>query len=186
MTHILFGLQPTFILFAYLLSCAWRALKAVPGPRIAVAAIAMIVALAPAATLLWKGYKRTDWEYQNDIVAVRTDRANGIFAAGLEAQRITLTYIRAHRAGRSHLRGAVGIGVQFPRESIEPDTHRFDVVRGSGSVSMPVVTARGAAAEVRDLRLHLGRRRQAFQRLRRPDRSLHPIAVRDRIQHGRL
>jgi len=98
--HILFGLQPTFILFAYLLFCGWRGLKATAGPRMAIAAIAMIVALAPAATLLWKGYKRTDWEYQNYIVAVRSDRAKGIFAAGLEAQRIDVvtTYISEHTA----------------------------------------------------------------------------------------
>src|SRR6185436_11119987 len=96
--HILFGLQPTFILFAYLLSCAWRALKSMTGPRVAIAALAMIIALAPAATLLWKGYKRTNWEYQNYIVAVRTDRAKGIFAAGLEAQRIDVVtkYISEH------------------------------------------------------------------------------------------
>jgi hypothetical protein len=96
--HILFGLQPTFILFAYVLSCAWRVLKSIPGPRVAIAAIGMLIALAPAATLLWKGYKRTDWEYQNYIVAVRTDRAKGIFAAGLEAQRIDIVtkYISEH------------------------------------------------------------------------------------------
>ena len=98
--HILFGLQPTFILFAYLLFCGWRGLKMIPGPRVAIAAVAMIVALAPAATLLWKGYKRTDWEYQNYIVAVRTDRAKGIFTGGLEAQRIDIVtaYIAEHTA----------------------------------------------------------------------------------------
>lgn len=98
--HILFGMQPTFILFAYLLSCVWRALRALPGPRIAIAAIAMIIALAPAATLLWKGYQRTDWEYQNYIAPLRTDRAKGIIAAGLEAQRIDIVtkYIVEHTA----------------------------------------------------------------------------------------
>jgi hypothetical protein len=50
--HILFGLQPTFIVFAYLLFCVWRGLKMIPGPRIGVAAIAMAIALAPALTLL--------------------------------------------------------------------------------------------------------------------------------------
>jgi hypothetical protein len=98
--HILFGLQPTFILFAYLLSCAWRALKATAGPGPAIAAIVMIIALAPAATLLWKGYERTNWEYQNYIVAVRTDRAKGIFTGGLEARRIDVVtkYIAEHTA----------------------------------------------------------------------------------------
>ena len=98
--HILFGLQPTFILFAYLLFCAWRVLKAIPGPRSAIAALAMIVALAPVAALLWKGYQRTEWEYQNYIVAIRSERATGILAAGLEAQRIEIVtkYITEHTA----------------------------------------------------------------------------------------
>ncbi len=99
-THILFGLQPTFIVFAYLLFCAWRALKVLPGPPMAMAAIAMVVALAPAGALLWNGYQRTDWEYQNYIVAVRTDRATGVFTGGLEAQRIDIVtkYIAEHTA----------------------------------------------------------------------------------------
>ncbi len=98
--HILFGLQPTFIVFAYLLSCGWRWLKMLPGPRAAVAGIAIIIAIAPALLLLWKGYQRTDWEYQNYIVAVRTDRAKGIFTGGLEAQRIDVVtkYISEHTA----------------------------------------------------------------------------------------
>ena len=98
--HILFGLQPTFVVFAYVLFCAWRALRTIPGPPPAIAAIAMMVALAPAALLLWKGYQRTDWEYQNYIVVVRTERAEGIFTGGLEAQRIDVVtkYISEHTA----------------------------------------------------------------------------------------
>ena len=98
--HILFGLQPTFVLFAYLLFCAYRALAKIPGPRIAIAAVAGVIALAPALTLLWKGKQRTDWEYQNYIVAVRTDRGAGIFTAGLEAQRMDVVtkYISEHTA----------------------------------------------------------------------------------------
>ncbi|HUQ89348.1 MAG TPA: glycosyltransferase family 39 protein [Vicinamibacterales bacterium] len=96
--HILFGLQPTFIVFAYLLHRGWRGLRLLPGPRIAVATIAMAIAIAPAVTLLWKGYKRTDWEYQNYIVAMRSDRAKGIFTGGLEAQRIDVVtkYLTEH------------------------------------------------------------------------------------------
>ncbi len=98
--HILFGLQPTFIVFAYLLSCASRWLLMVPGPRVAIVAAATAIALAPAVTLLWKGYQRTDWEYQNYIVAVRTERAKGIFTGGLEAQRIDIVtkYLLEHTA----------------------------------------------------------------------------------------
>ena len=98
--HILFGMQPTFIVFAYLLFCGWRVLTALPGPRPAVALVAAVIALAPAATLLRKGYQRTDWEYQNYIVAVRTERAQGIFTGSLEAQRIDIVtkYIVEHTA----------------------------------------------------------------------------------------
>jgi hypothetical protein len=97
-THILFGMQPTFILFAYLLCGAWRLLRRLPGPRPATAAAAALIALSPALTLLWKGYQRTDWEYQNYIVAVRTERARGIFTGGLEAQRIDVVtrYLTEH------------------------------------------------------------------------------------------
>ena len=70
-THILFGLQPTFIVFGYLLYCAWRATRWLPRPRAIVATIALPSALAPLLMFLWKGYQRTDWEYQNYIVAIR-------------------------------------------------------------------------------------------------------------------
>ncbi|MEP6784000.1 MAG: glycosyltransferase family 39 protein, partial [Acidobacteriota bacterium] len=103
-THILFGLQPTFIVFGYLCYCIARALSAIPGPRQPIATVslivALIVALLPMLVLLRKGYQRTDWEYQNYIVGLRTDRGRGIFAGGLEAQRIdTVTkYITDHTA----------------------------------------------------------------------------------------
>lgn len=99
-THILFGLQPTFILFGYFCYCAWRAMCAISAPRQALAAIALVVALVPPIVLLRKGYQRTDWEYQNYIVAVRADRAKGIFTGSLEAQRIdtVTTYIVEHTA----------------------------------------------------------------------------------------
>jgi len=51
-THILFGLQPTFILFGYLLSCGWRAARWLPGPRPIIAAIALPIALAPLLVFL--------------------------------------------------------------------------------------------------------------------------------------
>lgn len=99
-THILFGMQPTFILFAYLCYCAWRALTRVPGQRAAIASIALIITLLPIGVLLRKGYQRTDWEYQNYIVALRTERGTGIFTGGLEAQRIDIVtnYITGHSA----------------------------------------------------------------------------------------
>jgi hypothetical protein len=99
-THILFGLQPAYILFTYLCCCAWRALFNTAGRRGAVAAIGLVIALLPAGILLRKGYQRTDWEYQNYIAPLRTERGRGIFAAGLEAQRIDVVtqYITEHSA----------------------------------------------------------------------------------------
>ena len=44
--------------------------------------------LSPHAALLWNGYLRTHWEYQNYIVALKVDRGRGIFASGIEAERI--------------------------------------------------------------------------------------------------
>ena len=99
-THILFSLQPTFILLGYLSFCLWRALMIVPGPRSAVAAAALVITLAPEALLLRTGYRRTDWEYSNYVVALRADRGRGIFAQGLEAERIdwVTRYLIEHAA----------------------------------------------------------------------------------------
>jgi hypothetical protein len=87
-THILFGLQPTFILFAYLWWCAWKALARVRGPRLVVQAVALTVTLAPQLTLVWYGYARTDWEYQNYVAALQVDRGLGVLAHPAEAERI--------------------------------------------------------------------------------------------------
>ena len=99
-THILFSLQPTFILLGYLSFCCWRGLMMVPGPRWAVPAAAMVITLSPEAVLLRKGYLRTDWEYQNYNVALKAARGRGILAHGLEAQRIdwVTRYIAEHTA----------------------------------------------------------------------------------------
>lgn len=87
-THILFGMQPTFIVFAYLWWCLWKGLTNLPGPRVAVGGLALAIALAPQAALLWYGYQRTHWEYQNYIAAIEVDRGRGILASGIEAERI--------------------------------------------------------------------------------------------------
>ena len=187
--HILFGLQPTFILFAYLLSCAWRAATAIPGPRIAMTAIAMIDRARAGGDAAVEGLPAD----RLGIPELHRPGANGSRERDFRGRPRSTAHrhrheihFGAHCAGRSNLRRAVGIGILFPRESIQPDAHRLDVVRGSGGVSLPAVTARGAAAEVRDLRLHVGRRRETFQGICRADRSLHSIALRDRVQHRRL
>jgi hypothetical protein len=87
-THILFGLQPTFILAAYLAWCAWLWLLKLPGPRVAVNAVALAVTLAPFAIVARQGYLKTDWEYQNYMVRIQLDRASGIRASGIDAERI--------------------------------------------------------------------------------------------------
>jgi 4-amino-4-deoxy-L-arabinose transferase-like glycosyltransferase len=96
--HILFGLQPTFILLAYLCFCAWRLLRAASGQRTILSIGALIVTLLPIAVLLRQGYQRTDWEYQNYIVALRTGRGQGVLTGGLEARRIDIVtqYLTDH------------------------------------------------------------------------------------------
>jgi hypothetical protein len=99
-THILFGLQPTFILFAYLWWCVFTALDRAPGPRLIVRAVAIVLALAPQLALLWYGYQRTEWEYQNYVAAVQVDRGRGILAHPLEAERINkMTGFIQHNTG---------------------------------------------------------------------------------------
>jgi hypothetical protein len=96
--HILFGLQPTFILFGYLLHCAWRGMTLVPGPRRIIRTAALAVALAPLVLMLWNGYRRTDWEYANYVAHLRAERGAGVRAVPIEAQRIDAVtrYITEH------------------------------------------------------------------------------------------
>ena len=79
-THILFSMQPTFILLGYLSYCCWRGVLMLPGPRWALAAAAMVITLWPEAVLLRKGHLRTDWEYANYNVALEVNRGRGILA----------------------------------------------------------------------------------------------------------
>jgi hypothetical protein len=96
--HILFGLQPTFVLFAYTLSCFAGGLSVVPGPRALIGPFAALVALIPVVLFLWNGYKRTDWEYANYVAHLRSPRAQGIQTLPIEAQRIDFVtkYIAEH------------------------------------------------------------------------------------------
>lgn len=86
--HILFGLQPTFVIFAYLLFRAARG-------RVLTA-----IMLLPILLLLWQGYRRTDWEYANYVAHLRSERARGIMALPADANRIDLItqYVRANTA----------------------------------------------------------------------------------------
>lgn len=86
--HILFGLPATYILFAYVLYCGWLGLSRMPGPRPLVRAAAMGLALAPIVLMLWNGYRRTDWEYANYVAYLRTERAGGVTAVPIDANRI--------------------------------------------------------------------------------------------------
>jgi hypothetical protein len=110
--HILFGLQPTFILFAYLLSLGARRLAATvgePPPEgggyisrgyIGRNVAATAVMLVPLALLLWNGYKRTDWEYANYVAHLGANRGSGVTTIPIEANRIDAVtrYIAEHTA----------------------------------------------------------------------------------------
>ena len=98
LTHLLFGIQPTYVLFAYLTSCAWRAMQRLPGPRMVVSVAMLLVTLVPHVVLLWNGYRRTDWEYANYVFHLRSERARGVRAVPIEAQRIDAVtrYVAEH------------------------------------------------------------------------------------------
>ena len=87
--HILFGLQPTFILFAYLLYLGSRG-----------HALTSMVMLTPLLVLLWFGYKRTDWEYSNYVAYLKAGRAYGVATVPIDAQRIDLVtqYVSSNTA----------------------------------------------------------------------------------------
>jgi hypothetical protein len=91
MTHILFGLQASFVLLGYALWCVYRV--AVSRLRVSWtgAAIKIVVAVAilwPVVALLRAGYHLTEFQYQNDTVPIRVDRARGILTNAEEARRI--------------------------------------------------------------------------------------------------
>ncbi len=90
-THILFGLQGTFAVLAYLLSKARSVSDTIWG-------VGTVVGLMPLILMLWNGYQRTQWEYQNYVAGLHVDRGRGIYTQLLEAQRIdTVTkYIVEH------------------------------------------------------------------------------------------
>jgi len=96
-THILFGLQGTFALLAYLLYKASLVAATKFNPRMVAATI---LAMAPLLFILWNGYQRTQWEYQNYVAGLHVDRGRGIVTQLLEAERIdTVTsYIAEHTA----------------------------------------------------------------------------------------
>ena len=98
LTHLLFGIQPTFVLFAYVTDRVWRTMRAGTGRHLVVSAVLLLIMLLPHALLLWNGYRRTDWEYANYVAPLRSERARGVRAVPIEAQRIdTVTrYVAEH------------------------------------------------------------------------------------------
>ena len=120
---------------------------------------------------------------------MRTERARGIFTGGLDAQRIDVVtkYITEHTAPDEPVFVVPwAAGFYFLANRANPT--RTDFMLFEDPEVYPCLLARldERPPSVRDLRIHVGRRRQAFPRLRGADRSLHPIAIRDRIQHRRL
>jgi hypothetical protein len=113
--HILFGMQPTFILFAYLLYLGSVAVVGEPPPKgggyvgspvggdVARAfkrGITTAVMLVPIVLLLWNGYRRTDWEYANYVAHLQAERGGSVTTVPLDANRINavVRYINEHTA----------------------------------------------------------------------------------------
>lgn len=119
-THILFGMQPGYILLGYISFCLWRGLIWLPDIarravlRLRFKSLGYIVAavllvldaallvpvLLPQASLLKSGIDDTAFRYQNFVVELQTPRGRGIFTIPIEEQRIdgVSSYIVSHTA----------------------------------------------------------------------------------------
>lgn len=119
-THILFGMQPGYILLAYISYCLWRGLVWLPdlarravlrlrfrslGTIVAAIllvldAVLLVPVLLPQATLLKSGIDDTALRYQGFTVELQTPRGRGILTIPIEEQRIdgVSVYILSHTA----------------------------------------------------------------------------------------
>jgi hypothetical protein len=91
-THILFGMQATFVLLGYSLFLAHRALTAgLPESWLGEASTIaiMIVAIWMILAFGRAGYRRAEFQYQNDTVPItNVKRARGILTNAEEARRV--------------------------------------------------------------------------------------------------
>jgi hypothetical protein len=161
LSHVLFGMQPAFILLGYLSFCSWRGLayvlarlrttiaqRASPPIRssqvvlLLVDVIVMAVTLLPQAALLRNGYKRTDFEYVNYNVPLQTERARGILTTPDEAQRIeqVTAYITTHTSPREPI-FVVPWAAGFYFLTDRPNPTRFDLLLYGDPVAYPCLIA---------------------------------------------
>jgi hypothetical protein len=159
-THIMFGMQPGFILLAYLSFCVWRGGRLVvrqlrrrlpSGSGVPTAlswtltlveGLLLAIALAPEAGFVWNGYKRTDLEYLNYETPLQSGRARGILAHPEEAKRIdqVTAYIRA-RTGEREPIFVVPWAAGFYFLADRPNPTRFDLMLYGDTAAYPCIIA---------------------------------------------
>jgi 4-amino-4-deoxy-L-arabinose transferase-like glycosyltransferase len=138
-THILFGMQPAFVLFGYLGDRAWRVFDR--GSR-AASAIALVVLLTPQMLLLRSGYHYTLFGYQNEYVPIRAERAGGVRTSVRNAAQIdqVTDYITTHTAPQDPVFVVPwAAGLYFLTD--RPNPTRFDVILYPDPDSYPCLMA---------------------------------------------
>ncbi len=84
-THILFGMQPAFVLLGYACFSCWRLSATRPHPW---AIVWLVVTLIPHALLLRNGYKYTEFGYHIEYVPIKAERAGGVRTSVRNAAQI--------------------------------------------------------------------------------------------------
>lgn len=161
-THILFGMQPGFILLGYVLFCCWRPLDGVPARLrnraalrqwsptrsvqltllLLLEATVLLATLLPLGALLRNGYKRTEFEYQNYTVPLHADRAHGIFTSSEEVARIeqVTRYITTHTSTNEPI-FVVPWAAGFYFLTDRPNPTRYDLLLSEDPLAYPCLIA---------------------------------------------
>ena len=137
-THILFGMQPAFVLLGYLCFFCWRAVghrfsgASIPGvaPYATLSqATLLVVMLLPHALLLRNGYDYTLFGFQNEYVPIRAARAGGVRTSVRNAAQIdrVTTYITTHTSPGDPI-FVVPWAAGFYFLTDRPNPTRFDVL----------------------------------------------------------
>lgn len=140
-THILFGMQPAFILLGYVcFTCS----KVAGSSRVpAIGFLIALLLLLPEATLLRAGYKLTEVGYQTEYIPLTTERARGVRAnmrTAAEIDQVT-AYLTAHtRPGDPIFVVPWAAGFYFLAD--RPNPTRFDVLLYSDPDVYPCLMAR--------------------------------------------
>ncbi|MGH9385846.1 MAG: hypothetical protein ACRD2N_16330 [Vicinamibacterales bacterium] len=126
-THILFGMQPAFVLLGYLCYSCWRIARNRFSALTSTAVLVLL--LLPYALLIRNGYKYTEYGFQNEYVPIRAARAGGVRTSVRNAAQIdrVTEYITTHTAPGDPI-FVVPWAAGFYFLTGRPNPTRFDVL----------------------------------------------------------